>query len=206
MIMVAAGIILVLAVGQAVRLAIDARDEGAAPSGTGTSTALPMRDEEGAPAACRGLVDGAELVVAEARVGIASLTELVGAYEGWIGGRISDRRMTAVYENSRLFGPDEVRRYVDVQARYANVETEACAGQSEDCTTRVQALKVSLAAGRSGMTLWDKHLTDLADLTAVEVGAEEVQALWDRTRAELPAVTSAWNDAEQELRKAPSCD
>ncbi len=193
-VLVVVGVMLVLAAGQGIVITTHMGEDAGPPSES--SSTIDTRP------ACRVLVAGAELVVAEARRAMDDLAPLLGAYEAWGEGRISDRRMAAVSEASQEVGPDEVRSYVDAQTRYSNVETDACAGQSEECVTRVEALKASLQVAQEGMDLWDQHLTHMADLAA---DGSAALARWDRTRTEADTVLSAWEQTEQALAQAPGC-
>lgn len=194
---VALGVLLVLAAGQGIWITTNLGEDDSPPSRA--SSVIVTRP------ACRVLITGAELVVAEARRGVDELTGLVGAYEQWREGRITDSRMAALTDAGRRAGSQEVRGYVDAQTQYANVETGACAGQSEVCTTRVEALKTSLMAGRAAMDLLEQHLTDLADFAGAETVSGAARAVWDRTRAESVPVLSRWREAEQALAQAPGC-
>ena len=176
----------------------------ASPSATPDSTesAEPGADES---SACSAQLAGADQVVAAARQGIENLDKHVGAHQAWVEGRYSEEQKGAVYKATRLAGPGDVKRFTAAQSSYAEVETGACAAQAGDCIEREAALKASLEAGEAGMSVWEEHLTNMANFAAGKFDSERAQALWDQTRAEVPAVMSSWNKAEQALRRAPSC-
>ena len=223
---VAGAWILVLAVGTGLWLLRDNDDDAASSSsrssasplatdeesssGSASPSATPDSTESAEPgadesSACSAQLAGADQVVGAARQGIDNLDKHVGAHQAWVEGRYSEEQKGAVYKATRLAGPGDVKRFTAAQSSYAEVETGACAAQGGDCIEREAALKASLEAGQSGMSVWEEHLTNMADFAAGKFDSERAQALWDQTRAEVPAVMSSWNKAEQALRRAPSC-
>ena len=176
----------------------------ASPSATPDSTETTDPAAAGV-SACSAQLAGAEQVVAAARQGIDNLAKHVGAHQAWVEGRFTEEQKGAVYKATRLAGPGDVKRFAAARSSQADAGSNACAAVTGACSKRDAALKTSLQAGEAGMSVWEQHLTNMADFAAGKFDSERAQALWDETQAQVPALMGSWNKAEQALRRAPDC-
>lgn len=176
------------------------------PAGDAAEESEPVSDT--ARSSCVAELESAEAVVSAARTGIRHLKKHVDAHQAWIDGRISEEKKSAQYKRTRLLGPGDIDRYQDARASYTSLEADAggeCESVGKACRRRMRTIVASIDAAELGMSHWEAHLTNMADFAAGKFDATTANERWDETRAQMPAMTTPWDDAERALDRAPTC-
>ena len=165
--------------------------------------------------ACRDQVAAAGVLVSAARTAIAHLETQVGAHQAWAAGDLDEESRDARLRSTTLAGPDDLARHADADRAFGDLldaSGDSCADHGQpgrqppsSCAGRMQALRESMSAATEAVDRWEERLDQLAEVEAGTLDEASAADLWDTTRADLPQTTSAWNAAERELDRAPSC-
>lgn len=175
----------------------DGTDEGAGDTSGGES-------DLGTEAACIDEVKAAEKAVSAAQKGIANLKTHTKAHADWVAGKITEDEKKNLYVKTKLAGPDDVTRWEDALDTYEDA-SGGCDGVDNDCATRMTSLRTTIKEARMGMRHWDEHLTNMAAFADGDFDSTEAQRRWDKTIADMPDMTSAFDRSVRTLDQAPAC-
>jgi hypothetical protein len=160
---------------------------------------------------CQDKVRAADRVLKAADVGIGHWAEHVQAQTDANSGKISVKKMDAIFKRTRLDGPDDVKAYdrarddVD-QSSGSCDEPEGATGPDrdkiEDCAARSKAQRPVLAAAEDGMDDWESHLAAMRRSRMGHVN--DAQGVWIRAWRAAPPHIKAYEKAAKGF-DAPPC-
>ena len=180
-----------------------------APSDRGDADA----DAEAAIEQCVTELDQVETAVAAARPGIASWREHTRARTDMLAGRISEKRMEAIYDHTRHAGHAAQPRFTDaVDAVGEPDPCEALRGldasgddRAAGCLGRSEAAGAAYAAARETMDEWSAHLRHMDEYADGGMRTGTAMRLWVAAWREAPQGLRAYADRTAKLRAAPAC-
>lgn len=186
---------------------------GANPS-TGAASSAPSDPGTARQALenCRARVGRVQTVIDAASVGIDHWRRHVQAQTDQFEGRIDETRMRAEFSETKLAGPEDVRRY-DAAVATNTGGASACvppqaapadlAAQLDACRRRDEVLGAGLKQADITMNDWKKHLADMRRSAAGEV--PHAQDVWLETWRKAPPNLEAWAGTQRSIGAAPAC-
>ena len=160
---------------------------------------------------CQDQVRAVDRVLKAADVGIGHWAEHVQAQTDANAGRISARKMDAIFTRTRLDGPDDVAAY-DQALDDLDPGSDRCdepkgltgpvGNKIKDCADRDRAQLPVLAAARDGMDDWESHLAAMRRSRMGHV--DDAQGVWVRAWRAAPKHISTHEAAVKEF-DAPRC-
>jgi hypothetical protein len=144
-------------------------------------------------------------------VGIGHWNRHVQAQTDQFSGAITLERMREIFAETRLAGPDDVRRYRKAVRAHA-AAAGSCTAQPgwpaaittelTACAERAEAQRPTLGAAADGMTDWTRHLVGMQQSKSGNV--HDAQGIWLRVWRAAPPHLQAWDRARSAYR-APTC-
>lgn len=183
----------------------------AGPSAGVTTTSGPGEAQQ-ALENCRAQVDALQTVIDAASVGIEHWRRHVQAQTDLFDGRINETRMRAEFSETKLAGPEDVRRY-DAAVAANNADVGACeppqAGPADlttqfgACRRRFDALEGGLGQADTTMDDWRNHLAAMQRSATGQV--PHAQDVWLETWRKAPPNLQAWSATQRTIAAAPTC-
>jgi hypothetical protein len=131
-----------------------------------------------------------------------------------IEGRLSTKKMKAIYERTKLLGPADQERFStaishiehpvacqEMRSRAAGSTGE----QEKDCLARSRIATAALAAAKSTLGEWQSHLHHMEQYADGGMRAGKALQLWIRAWRKAPEGISAFRDRAADLAAAPTC-
>jgi hypothetical protein len=164
--------------------------------------------------ACQAKVRAADDVIKQGKTGVEHWAEHIQAQKDNIEGKATDKEMKARFKATRLAGPEDLKRYNEAKAAYADLEgscaevegadTEVAAALA-DCSERGKAQKPLMAATAAGMKDWKAHLTFMQRNAVHQAGSpSQAQNTWWSQYTAAPKNINAFKEATEDF-DAPSC-
>jgi hypothetical protein len=232
---VIAGLVAAGAIGWAVYGSLTAGDNentsshasGAAATGTDRTTSPAsgptkgggegqVSDSERLLATCAREVANAERAISVARVGVSHWRAHVRARTDMLKGRISERRMNAVWDRTRAAGPTDVRRFQTARRHYH--EQPRCTRRHNfrhlprserhvvsGCLSRSTMAPEAVAAAKATIVDWKNHLKHMNTYANGGMTAGKAQRLWVRAWRKAPQNMRAFHAAGARMHQAPTC-
>jgi hypothetical protein len=195
---------------------------GSADSGGGSTSAhTPGKGDEAAAATkelrkCAHAVARAERAVSMARVGVGHWRAHVLARTDWLSGRISEKKMNAIWDRTRAAGPGDVKRFHTARQHYH--EEPRCTKRHEfkavprskhalvtGCIARSVFAPRAVAAAKATIVDWKNHLKHMNTYANGGMTAGKAQRLWVRAWRKAPENIGAFKAAGAKLHHAPHC-
>jgi hypothetical protein len=181
---------------------------GASADSTATDAAIQLRS-------CRDDVALAEEAVAKARTAVTGWATHVQARTDMLAHRISVKKMNAIWDRTRLAGPDNIAEFEAAARRYPGADdcrrlsgakaTAAQRAAADACVRRGQAADQALSQGRAAVQDWQAHLHHMARFSDGGMSAGKAQKLWVAAWREAPTNIKAFKAAEETLSQTPEC-
>jgi hypothetical protein len=195
---------------------------GSAGSGGGSTSAhTPGTGDEAAAATkelrkCARSVARAERVVSVARVGVGHWRAHVKARTDWLRGRISEKKMNAIWDRTRAAGPHDVKRFHTARQHYH--EEPRCTKRHEfravprskhalvtGCVARSVLAPRAVAAAKATIVDWKNHLKHMNTYANGGMSSGKAQRLWIRAWRKAPQNMGAFQAVGAKLHHAPHC-
>jgi len=192
------------------------------PSDTPSSSAKPEPTASATPArssalkaldACRSRVRAADAVLKQARTGVRHWEAHVGAERRAKEGTISIADRERIFEETRLQGPGDQKRYADALRAYDRVKDARCgknkgadakvAATLASCQKRAIAQAPVMRTAAAAMGDWKQHLADM-QRSAVEHN-KDAQQVWINAYKAAPQNIDPYERAARAFKKAPKC-
>lgn len=161
---------------------------------------------------CRAQIGKVQTVIDAASVGIDHWRRHVQAQTDRFDGRIDETRMRAEFAETKLAGPEDVRRY-DAAIAANTADAGGCqppqaapaelAGQLEACRRRFEVLKGGLGQADTTMNDWKTHLADMQRSASGQV--PHAQDVWLEAWRKAPPNLQAWAATQRSIASAPAC-
>lgn len=161
---------------------------------------------------CRAQIGKVQTVVDAASSGIDHWRRHVQAQTDRFEGRIDEARMRAEFAETKLAGPEDVRRY-DAAVAANTGDAGGCqppqaapaeiAGQLEACRRRFEVLEGGLGQADTTMNDWKTHLADMQRSASSHV--PHAQDVWLEAWRKAPPNLQAWAATQQSIADAPAC-
>ena len=194
-----------------------AGDSGSDDSATTTESDSGSGSSDGSADAaverCVSELGEVEKAVAAARPGVASWDAHVQARTDMLAGRITERRMEAVYTRTTRQGHAAVTRFSEALGAVGH--PEPCEGLADvedassqgvaDCVARSEAAALALRTAESTMEEWQSHLHHMAEYADGGMRQGKAMALWVAAWRKAPEGIAAYADRTEELAAAPAC-
>jgi hypothetical protein len=190
-------------------------------SGASTSAHSPGKGDKASAATkelrkCARAVARAERAVSVARVGVGHWREHVLARTHWLSGRISEKKMNAIWDRTRAAGPRDVKRFHTARQHYH--EEPRCTKRHEfkavprskhdlvtGCVARSSLAPKAVAAAKATIVDWKNHLKHMNTYANGGMTAGKAQRLWVRAWRKAPQNIRAFQAAGAKLHHAPHC-
>jgi hypothetical protein len=165
---------------------------------------------------CARAVARAERAVSVARVGVGHWREHVRARTDWLHGRISEKKMNAIWDRTRAAGPSDVKRFHTARQHYHEEprctkrhEFKAVPRSKHDLVTGCVARSVfaprAVAAAKATIVDWKNHLKHMNTYANGGMSSGKAQRLWVRAWRKAPQNIGAFKAAGAKLHHAPHC-
>ena len=194
-------------------------DTTATPSATASQSASPKSPAAAASRAaveamnrCRDRVEAADEVLRRARPGVRHWAAHVDAERRAAEGDITIAERERIFEETRLQGPGDQKRYAEAIRAYDEVKDARCGtvkgADAKTAATLVRCQHRAIAQGRvmrtaaAAMDDWKQHLADM-QRSAVEHNSDALQ-VWIEAYKAAPPNINAYNKAAREF-DAPKC-
>jgi hypothetical protein len=225
-----AGLLVVAGIGWIVYANVADRDNSSTPSqsggraSTGGEPAAQARGQGSKAQAsakkeltmCAHAVAKAERAVAVARVGVRHWRAHVRARTDMLKGRISEKKMNAIWDRTRAAGPADVRRFHTARQHYHEEPrcTKRCNFSDlprsnrqavNGCVARSIRAPRAVAAAKATIVDWKNHLKHMNTYANGGMTAGKAQRLWVRAWRRAPENMQAFKAAGSELHHAPHC-
>jgi hypothetical protein len=160
---------------------------------------------------CRERVRAADEVRGEAKTGIAHWAAHVNAEREASRGNISVDTRQKIFNETRLAGPGDQKRYAAAIRRYERLDASCgkakgadkkIAASLADCQERLKALQHVLDAAAPAMKDWKQHLADMA--RSREFHIKNAQGIWLRAYQAAPPNINAYERAAKRF-DPPDC-
>jgi hypothetical protein len=165
---------------------------------------------------CAREVQNAERAISVARVGVSHWRAHVRARTDMLKGRISEKRMNAVWDRTRAAGPTDVRRFQTARRHYH--EQPRCTKRHHfrplprskrhavtGCVTRSAMAPEVVAAAKATIVDWKNHLKHMNTYANGGMTAGKAQRLWVRAWRKAPQNIGAFHAAGAKMHHAPIC-
>jgi hypothetical protein len=155
-----------------------------------------------------------EQAVRAARSGVTSWKTHVQARTDMLAGRLSEKRMEAIYERTKRQGHADQASFARAVAsltrarpcqRLRHLPKGVIHGRVTDCVVRSRAAAAALAAARSTMEEWQAHLRHMATYADGGMRRGKALALWVAAWRKAPAGITAYHKRAADLAAAPHC-
>jgi hypothetical protein len=195
---------------------------GSADTGGASTTARAQGKDDEASAAtkelwkCARAVGSAEQAVSVARVGVGHWRAHVRARTDMLKGRISEKKMNAIWDRTRARGPGDVKRFRIARQHYH--EEPRCTKRHEfkavprskhdvvtGCVARSSFAPKAVAAAKATIVDWKNHLKHMNTYANGGMTAGKAQRLWVRAWRKAPQNIRAFKAAGAKLHHAPHC-
>jgi hypothetical protein len=199
-------------------------DAGATPDASGgaqSSSSAPSSDKA-APdragrkqlRACATSLRSAERAIEVAGIGVGHWQSHVRARTDMLEGRISMKRMDAIWVQTQAAGPRDQKRFK--KALQARGEPRECSPRAPgmspaarklaaDCAQRSRAANRAVSSAEAAMKDWEVHLSNMAKYANNKMSASMAQGRWVKAWRSAPKNIAAYTTARAALAKAPAC-
>jgi hypothetical protein len=164
--------------------------------------------------ACATSLRTAERAIQVAGIGVHHWQDHVRARTDMLKGRISVKRMEAIWARTQAAGPRDQQRFKKMlQARGEPTEcSRRTPGMSPTarkvaahCRQRSRAATRALSSAEAAMNDWKVHLANMAKFAHNKMSASMAQGRWVKAWRNAPKNISAYRTARAALAKAPAC-
>jgi hypothetical protein len=166
--------------------------------------------------ACRHEIAKAHHAVSVARPGVRDWNDHVRARTAMLKGRISEKKMNAIWDRTRSRGPADVRRFEAAlrpyhgRPRCRDLQSARHVPRSQRalvtrCETRSRAVTKAVADAAATIGDWKAHLKHMDTYADGGMTSGTAQRLWVKAWRSAPKNISAFRAAGDRLRKAPPC-
>jgi hypothetical protein len=187
-----------------------------ASSSPSSATGSDRGDRDASPAtlrACAASVNSAERAVTVAGTGVGHWRRHVKARTDMLEGRISEKRMHAIWARTKAAGPgdqkrfDEAMRASDRLSRCGRMRGVPATDRTmaDHCRERARAATRALSSGEAAMKDWRVHLANMAKYAHNKMSASMAQDRWVRAWRNAPKNISRFRAARATLNGAPRC-
>jgi len=174
--------------------------------GDGTSSGQLLR-------ACSSEVSKAERAFSAARAGVHHWSVHVQARTDMLNGRMSEKKMNAVWTRTRTAGPADLRRFRAALQHYDGTvpcdDLQDVPQSRKDavigCVARSKTASETVTAAEVVMDDWNSHLQHMATYADGGMTSGRAQRLWVKAWRTAPANISAYRDGHTALANAPAC-
>ena len=163
---------------------------------------------------CAAEIADVEVAVDAARRGIDHWSAHVQARTDMLAGRISEKKMEAIYDRTRAQGPADHQRF---SAAVSHVRSQipcqdakglldgSTGAPGRDCLVRSQKAEAALGAAQSTMDEWLTHLHHMEKHADGGMRTGKALRLWIQAWRKAPEGISAHEQAAADLAVAPAC-
>jgi hypothetical protein len=163
--------------------------------------------------ACAARLSNGERVVAAAGEGIGHWRQHIQARTDMLKGRISQKKMDAIWERTQRAGPADERRF---RATARRLPSRSHCGQprtyaprdrglAHRCSVRAAVTTRALRAAHAAMRDWRVHRANMIKFSRGRMSASMAQGKWVQAWRNAPINITAYRTARAQLDRAPTC-
>lgn len=199
----------------------DAGTDAETPDGRETPSATPSPENAAsskdarpqALRACAASVREAKRAVQAAGSGVGNWKSHVKARTDMLKGRISEKRMDAIWARTQAAAPRDHKRFkvalraYDQPSKCRRLENVPASDRrmAARCVQRSRAAARALGSAEAAMHDWGVHLSNMAKYANNKMSASMAQGRWVKAWRKAPRNISAYGEARETLAKAPAC-